>query len=129
MNDNSSPRQKKYALAIAAAATVVALSAYFAMPGFDRQADDEEIGEMAGQVQTNMELMQETLSLKIDERQLVEEKQRMESETGLVLSARCAEWTEFHSNHPDESSKRYRDEACRKYNDYVLGAEEEGQTP
>jgi hypothetical protein len=31
----------------------------------------------------------------------------------------CAEWTEFHENHPGEETVARRDEACRRFKAWV----------
>ncbi len=63
--------------------------------------------------------LQEQLTGDIDERQLVEEQARADSDLGLQLLGVCNAWVEFHENHPSESTLENRERACGEYRHFL----------
>jgi hypothetical protein len=67
----------------------------------------------------NLEAMQSQLAADIAGRSTSEAQQRMDSPRGQALFRRCAEWTDFHEQHPGEDARRQRDAACARLRQYV----------
>ena len=110
---------------IIAGGLVVTLAAAAAWYLIDRQrpVDDESQQALDQQMLSATIDLQEQLTGDIDERQLVEEIQRADSEVGLKLLGLCNAWIEFHENHPDDTTLENRERACGDYRRYIASGE------
>ena len=107
--------------------TVVALLAvigrYFSL---SQPADDAENAAMAEQAESNTQRMQEQLAERLVGQPINAEQGRLDSPMGQALFRQCLEWTEFHENHPGETTLQNRDNTCNRYRSYIAtGAEPE----
>ena len=112
-------------IAFAAVAAALLLAGGFAWWWHDRRApvDAEALDDLSRSLAaTNLDIT-EQLTSDIDARQLAEEKERAESETGVGLYNLCTTWAEFHSNHPSDDTLENRDRACGDYRRYVSTGE------
>ena len=65
---------------------------------------------LAEQFELNTQSMQEQLA------QSVAGKATSETQ---ALFRKCAEWTDFYDNHPDETTRAHRDQSCSEFREYV----------
>ena len=108
-------------LAFAAPVDPLLVAGGFAWRSYDRQApvDAAALEELNRSLAATSVDITERLTTDIDARQLAEQKQRAESETGVGLYNLCTTWAEFHSNHPGDGTLENRDRACGEYRRYV----------
>jgi hypothetical protein len=71
------------------------------------------------QAAANMRAMQDRLAESLGTRASTDAQARMDSPHGQALMRMCMEWSEFAENHPGEDTERARDDACRKFKEYV----------
>jgi len=121
------PVNRRAIVAAGLGVTVIALLAvigrYFSL---SQPADDAENAALAEQAESNAQLMQEQLSEQLVDRPINDEQARLDSPMGQALFRQCLEWTEFHENHPGETTLQNRDKACDRYRGYIAtGAEPE----
>jgi hypothetical protein len=86
----------------------------------DRQpvsADEAAVIVEQGELMTQQ--LQEQLNEQLASQPVNAEQERIDSPRGQALLRKCLEWTEFHDNHPDESSLQHRDTACGNYSAYI----------
>jgi hypothetical protein len=81
--------------------------------------DPEDAAAIAEQSIEISQALQETLDADIVEQALSGKQERLASPMGQALSRACLEWEEFHSNHPDDTSRANRDKACGNYREYI----------
>ncbi len=115
---------------LATAALVLLILSYLALTGqipFSNQAVDEaEAAAMAEQVELNAQFLQEQLSDRLTGQVKSDEQARLDTPLGQALFRQCLEWTEFHENHPSDTTLENRDRACNEFRHYVrTGAEPE----
>ncbi len=110
-------------LLVATATLAVLTLSYLALTGrlpFSNQpADEEEAAAMAEQIELNAQLLQEQLSDRLTEQANSNEQGRLDTPIGQALFRQCLEWTEFHENHPSDSTLGNRDNACYEFRHYV----------
>lgn len=86
----------------------------------DRQpVSAEQNATIAEQGEAMTLRLQDELAKQLADRQVSEEQERIDSPLGQALLRKCVEWTEFHGNHPDASTKANRDAACDEYGDFI----------
>ena len=115
----SAAATRKLVLTVAGAALI--LAGGFGYWWYDRQTpvDAEALDDLNRSLAATSLDITERLTTDIDARQLAEQKERAESETGVGLYTLCTAWAEFHSNHPGDDTLENRDRACDDYRRYV----------
>lgn len=84
-----------------------------------RSIPDAERMALEQRASDNLEDMQRQLTQSLDGRTGNEAQARMDTPRGQALFRLCADWTEFHENHPSEETRRERDDACAQLKDYI----------
>lgn len=79
----------------------------------------EESAAIAEQGDLMTQQLQDQLTEQLAVQSVNAEQERIDSPLGQALLRKCLEWTEFHDNHPDESTLMNRDTACGDYSDYI----------
>ena len=119
----------KKPLLIAVYGLVLLVLAYFAVSALlswmNQPADDAEVEALAEQSQLNAQLLRDQISEQLESGPISEEQERLDSPIGQALMRQCLEWTEFHENHPSDSTLENRDASCAEYDDYIAT----GNTP
>ena len=119
MNSNTSKKR----LTIAVSGVLLLALAYFVISGvqswMNRPADDAEAAALAEQSELNAQILQDQLSDQITNGPISVEQERLDSPIGQALMRQCLEWTEFHENHPSESTSENRQKSCGEYNEYI----------
>jgi hypothetical protein len=82
--------------------------------------DAAEAEALQEQSALNIELMQDEISDRLTGASGSEEQARLDTPLGQALFRKCLEWTEFHENHPSESTAANRQRACEEYQGYVI---------
>ena len=85
----------------------------------NRPADDAEAEALAEQSELNAQLLRDQISEKLENGPISEEQERLDSPIGRALMRQCLEWTEFHENHPSDSTLENRDASCAEYDEYI----------
>ena len=113
----------KRRLIIAASGLVLLVLAYFAAAGIldwlNRPADEAEAAALAEQAERNSQLLQDQISEQLTSGPISEEQERLDLPIGQALMQQCLEWTDFHENHPSESTLKNRDASCGEFNEYI----------
>jgi len=81
--------------------------------------NDTEASELAEQSELNTRLMQDNISERLAGRPLNAEQERLDTPLGQALMSKCLEWTEFHSNHPSDTTLLNKTAACHEYRDFI----------
>lgn len=119
----------KKPLLIAVYGLVLLVLAYFAVSALlswmNQPADDAEVEALAEQSELNAQLLRDQISEQLESGPINEEQERLDSPIGQALMRQCLEWTEFHENHPSDSTLENRDASCAEYDDYIAT----GNTP
>ena len=114
------PRKR---LLIAVSALVLLVPGYFAVTGLlswmNRPADDAEAEALAEQSELNVQLLQDQIAEQLESGPISMEQERLDSPIGQALMRQCLEWTEFHENHPSDSTLENRDASCAEFNEYI----------
>tara|TARA_R110002049_G_scaffold78774_3_gene200493 strand:+ start:1471 stop:1851 length:381 start_codon:yes stop_codon:yes gene_type:complete len=74
---------------------------------------------LAEQFELNTQSMQEQLAQSVASKATSETQARLDSPLGQALFRKCAEWTDFYENHPDETTRTHRDQSCSEFREYV----------
>ena len=85
----------------------------------NRPADEAEAAALAEQSELNSQILQDQISEQLSSGPISEEQERLDSPIGQALMRQCLEWTEFHENHPSDSTLENRDMSCGEYNEYI----------
>jgi hypothetical protein len=119
MNDKR-PTYRRYFIAAAFAIALLVALAFFGRSASRQQPVNEtEASELAEQSELNTRLMQDNISERLADRPLNAEQERLDSPLGQALMNKCLEWTEFHSNHPSDSTLLNKTAACAEYRDFI----------
>jgi outer membrane murein-binding lipoprotein Lpp len=111
-------------LIVASVLAVLLLAWYTIDELFKKQpVDVETASSMATQAERNAELMQEQMEAALADRTRNEQQERLDSPRGQALFRRCSDWSEMLENHPSDSARTRRDEACGELRRFVEGAE------
>ncbi|MDJ0761315.1 MAG: hypothetical protein QNJ19_18110 [Woeseiaceae bacterium] len=108
-------------------ASVLALAGYFLawLPWYERQqpvSADEQL-ELDQQLAVTSENLQLMIGERLSVEQMAEERDRQYSQLGQELSLRCLQWTDLNDSQPSESTKRFQEWACKRFNHYVTTGE------
>ncbi len=118
-----SPDSPKKLFYVATGTLAVLVLSYLALSGrlpySNQPADEEEAAAMAEQIDLNAQLLQEQLADRLTEQANSNEQGRLDTPIGQALFRQCLEWTEFHENHPSDSTLENRDSACDEFRHYV----------
>ncbi len=118
--NNKSPTNRSYLIAAAFAILLLVALAFFGRSASRQQpVNDTEASELAEQSEINTLLMQDNISERLAGRPLNAEQERLDSPRGQALMSKCLEWTEFHSNHPSDSTLLNKTAACKQYRDFI----------
>ena len=118
--NNRSPTNRRYFIAAAFAIALLVVLAFFGRSASRQQpVNDTEASELAEQSALNTRLMQDNISERLADRPLNAEQDRLDSPRGQALMSKCLEWTEFHSNHPSDTTLLNKTAACREYRDFI----------
>ena len=113
----------KTRLTIAASGLVLLVLGYLAATGLlgwlNRPADEAEAAALAEQSELNSQILQDQISEQLSSGPISAEQERLDSPIGQALMRQCLEWTEFHENHPSDSTLENRDMSCGEYNEYI----------
>jgi hypothetical protein len=118
--DTSTPKRR---FIIAASGLVLLVLAYFAAAGMldwiNRPANEAETAALAEQAELNTQLLQDQISEQLTSGPISEEQERLDSPIGQALMQQCLEWTDFHENHPSDSTLENREASCGEFNEYI----------
>ena len=108
-------------------AAVLALAGYFVawLPWYERQqpvSADEQL-ELDQQLAVSSENLQLMIGERLSVEQLAEERERQYSQLGQELSLRCLQWTDLDDSQPSESTRKFQEWACKRFNHYVATGE------
>lgn len=78
-----------------------------------------QIERIGTQAQQSLEKMNEHNQQRSEINKKAARRARAQSEIGRDLYRRCAEFSEFYSNHPGDYAREQRDEACENYKIYA----------
>ena len=118
--NNKSPTSRRYFVAAAFAIALLMALAFFGRSASRQQpVNDTEASELAEQSELNTRLMQDNISERLAGGPLNAEQERLDSPRGQALMSKCLEWTEFHSNHPSDSTLLNKTAACKQYRDFI----------
>ena len=113
----------KKRLLIAVYGLLLLVLAYFAVTALlswmNRPADDAEVEALDEQSELNAQLLRDQISEQLESGPISEEQERLDSPIGQALMRQCLEWTDFHENHPSDSTLENRDAICGEYNEYI----------
>ncbi len=119
----------KKPLLIAVYGLVLLVVAFFAVSALlswmNRPAHDAEVEALDEQSELNAQLLRDQISEQLENGPISEEQERLDTPIGQALMRQCLEWTEFHENHPSDSTLENRDASCAEYDDYIAT----GNTP
>ncbi len=119
MNDKSPTNRRVFIAAAFAIALLVALAFFGRSASRQQPVNDTEASELAEQSEFNTRLMQDNISERLADRPPNAEQERLDSPRGQALMSKCLEWTEFHSNHPGDSTLLNKTAACAEYRDFI----------
>ena len=116
-------RKPKTRLIIAVSGLLVLVIGYFAIVGLlnwiNRPANEAEAEALAEQSELNAQILQDQLSDQLTNGPISVEQERLDSPLGQAFMRQCLEWTEFHENHPSDSTLQNRTASCAEYNEYI----------
>jgi len=116
--------RRTIAIAGLGVAAILLLAVIGRLVSLQEPVSDAEAAALVEQAEGITQLMQDQLAEQLVGQPLNEEQARLDSPMGQALTRKCLEWTEFHENHPSETTLSSRENACNEYRDYIAtGAE------
>ena len=116
------PRQKKHRYIPLLLITVLALGVGALLVNrwlAHQPVEASAATRLAEQFELNTLSMQEQLAQSVAGKATSETQARLDSPLGQALFRKCAEWTDFHDNLPDETTRAHRDQSCSEFREYV----------
>ncbi len=119
MNNRNPTNRRYFIAAVFAIALLMALAFFGRSASRPQPVNDTEASELAEQSELNTQLMQDNISERLAGVPRNAEQERLDSPRGQALMSKCLEWTEFHSNHPSDSTLLNKTAACKEYRDFI----------